>query len=97
MTARINITTKEFIEVDVTDTPPDVDLSDAVVEFAFTVDNADPTVWHTGEWIRELVAGCFIGAGGVILDAGRWWAFLRITPSGGVERPVRPCGVLDID
>jgi hypothetical protein len=66
------------------------DLSDNVVEFAFTTGSVDPTVWRTGDWETVVENGAttyyarvLIGPGSTVgaLTAGTYKVWVKITDS----------------
>jgi hypothetical protein len=73
--------------------------SDAV-QFAFTLDGANPTSWVSGSWETDATgqvaiyyARTLVGpSGGTVLAAGTWTVWLKVTDSP--ETPVRQVGVL---
>jgi hypothetical protein len=69
------------------------------VEFAFKASSSDPVTgdWHAGIWLgtsAKPAAAVLVGIGGVVLAAGQYTVWIRIT--GAIEQPVWNVGSLRI-
>jgi hypothetical protein len=81
---------------------PLVNPTGDTVQFAFTLNGADPVTWYTGSWASTTalingayIALCLVGPGGAVtLNRGTWSCWIKITDDP--EVPVIAAGQLAI-
>lgn len=82
MRTRIRASSRDYIGAPITEATG-INPTTDVVELAFTVDDAAPTVWTVGVW--KTIQGRYwalalVGPGGALtLPVGRYWVNVRIT------------------
>lgn len=94
---------KEYVRVGVRATVngSPYDPTGGPVAFAFTEGTAAPQTWVAGEWDAVPLAGtttyvarCLIGPDAVVLTAGTYNVWIKITAD--LETPVRKTGLIKI-
>jgi hypothetical protein len=79
-----------------------IDPTSDVVQFAFTLNGANPGTWSTGSWASDAplangayIAQCLVGPGGTVtLTRGTWTTWIKVTDDP--EIPVITAGELQI-
>lgn len=105
MALRVPVSSRQYVRYPIKATVggQPYDPSADPVAFAFVV-SGDPVTYYVGSWESDTstspttyLARCIIGPGAVAaLAAGTYSVYVKVTPAGGAEIPVIPCGTLEV-